>query len=448
MPDLFALSTKVIDSGATDSIDGPINRITQELSELGNGIAMVESFSHSILFETDEGLVVFDTSGGVTGVPVVEAIRGWSKKPFHTVVYTHGHLDHIGGSGAFMADARAAGGLEPRFVGHEKVIDRMRRYRTTSGYNQIINSRQFRGFTRRGYSIGEGTTDAAVGAIPARRETQFLPEDAVEPNTVYSDHTSFRIGGLHMDLHHAKGETDDHTWAWIPEHKAICVGDFFIWNFPNCGNPQKVQRYPLEWAQALRDMSSRNPEFMFPAHGLPVAGADRIRSVLDSVATVLETLVQQSLEMMNSGAALDDMLHSIHVPAEELEKPWMKPFYDEPEFVVRNIWRLYGGWYDGNPANLKPAPHDALAVETAALAGGVDRLAKRAKDLADIGEMRLACHLIEMAYRAEPDNVATLHDRADIYQQRRDSETSLMAKGIFGTTATESRERAEDLTKN
>ena len=29
--------------------------------------------------------------------------------------------------------------------------------------------------------------------------------------------------------------------------------------------------------------------------------------------------------------------------------------------IVRNIWRLYGGWYDGNPARLKPAPDEALS---------------------------------------------------------------------------------------
>ena len=57
--------------------------------------------------------------------------------------------------------------------------------------------------------------------------------------------------------------------------------------------------------------------------------------------------------------------------------------YDEPEFIVRNIWRLYGGWYDGNPAHLKPAPEAVLAVEIAELAGGATRLAARALELAD-----------------------------------------------------------------
>ena len=67
---------------------------------------------------------------------------------------------------------------------------------------------------------------------------------------------------------------------------------------------------------------------------------------------------------------MDDILHSVKVSGEVLEKPWMAPVYDEPEFVVQNIWRLYGGWYDGNPARLKPASDRAVAVEVARLAGG------------------------------------------------------------------------------
>jgi alkyl sulfatase BDS1-like metallo-beta-lactamase superfamily hydrolase len=35
---------------------------------------------------------------------------------------------------------------------------------------------------------------------------------------------------------------------------------------------------------------------------------------------------------------------------------------------------LYAGWFDGNPAHLKPAPSAELAGEIAALAGGVNRI--------------------------------------------------------------------------
>jgi alkyl sulfatase BDS1-like metallo-beta-lactamase superfamily hydrolase len=249
------------------------------------------------------------------------------------------------------------------------------------------------------------------------------------------------VGGLAIELNHAKGETDDHTWAWIPEHKAICAGDFFIWNFPNAGNPQKVQRYPREWAAALRDMAVRQPELFLPAHGLPIAGGARISRVLTEVADALDFLVNETIALMNQGARLDDILHGVKVDAATLEKPYLRPLYDEPEFVVRNIWRLYGGWYDGNPANLKPAKEAALAAEAAALAGGARKLAERARELID-SDPRVACHLAEFAALAAPDDAHVHALRAEVFQRRRDGETSLMAKGIFGAAANESKAKA------
>jgi len=126
-----------------------------------------------------------------------------------------------------------------------------------------------------------------------------------------------------------------------------------------------------------------------------------------------------------------------------LEKPWMKPLYDEPEFVVRNIWRLYGGWWDGNPARLKPARDALLASEIARLAGGAEVLAKTAQGHADAGDFRLACHLVEFAALAEPENLTVHGLRAEIYQARRNQETSLMAKGIFGTAANVSKQKID-----
>jgi glyoxylase-like metal-dependent hydrolase (beta-lactamase superfamily II) len=104
--DLLELSSRILDSGV---VDGPVNRVTQELSELADDVAMIESFSHVVALRTDAGLVLFDTSGVAAGARCVEALRKWSSAPLHWIVYTHGHLDHVGGSAAFIADARARG---------------------------------------------------------------------------------------------------------------------------------------------------------------------------------------------------------------------------------------------------------------------------------------------------------------------------------------------------
>jgi alkyl sulfatase BDS1-like metallo-beta-lactamase superfamily hydrolase len=426
MADLLGLSSKIIDDGVAA---GPVNRVTYELSAINDDIAMVEAFSHSVLFKTDDGLVVFDTSAVFGGKAVVDAVHGWSTDRFNTLVYTHGHVDHVGGCGAFLADAAAAGAPRPRIAAHENVPKRFDRYQLTDGYNTIINTRQFRGFLSRGYTLTDG-------------EQAFLPQDSAKPDLTYSDSLAMSVGGLEFDLRHAKGETDDHTWAWISEHKAICAGDFFIWNFPNAGNPQKVQRYPVEWAKAMRDMAGMGAELFLPAHGLPIAGAERIRRVLTDVASTLEKLVAETLEMMNAGERLNDIIHTVRVAPEVLERPYLRPLYDEPEFVVRNIWRMYGGWYDGNPANLKPAADAALAGELAELAGGAAKLAARAEALAAAGELRLACHLVELATLAAPEDKSVHGIRAAIFQQRRDNETSLMAKGIYGYASGESLHKA------
>jgi alkyl sulfatase BDS1-like metallo-beta-lactamase superfamily hydrolase len=252
------------------------------------------------------------------------------------------------------------------------------------------------------------------------------------------------VGELDIELRHAKGETDDHLWAWLPGPKAICAGDFVTWVFPNAGNPQKVQRYPLEWAAALREMAGLGAELLLPAHGLPVGGAERVRTVLGDLASALEALVRQTLEGMNQGARLDAIVHSVRVPEALMQKPYLRPVYDEPEFVVRNIWRLYGGWYDGNPAHLKPAPEAQFARELADLAGGVRALVARARRLADADDLRLACELIELAVQAAPDDRAAHAGRAEIYELRRKSELSLMARGIYRFAANESAALAEE----
>lgn len=425
MADLLKMSADLIDGRITMQESGPINRINHELSELSSEVAVVEAFSHSIVFKTDDGLVTFDTSNEHGGAKCVHAIQSWTRDPFNTVVFTHGHIDHVGGCGAFCA---AYEGRKPTIVGHENVAARFERYRMTSGYNHVINERQFGQFKRRGYDLAG--------------QSHFLPLATPAPDITYTNDLAMNVGGLEIQLNHAKGETDDHTWAWIPKHRAICAGDFFIWAFPNAGNPQKAQRYPKEWAAALRDMASRDAELFLPAHGLPISGKERIKQVLNEVAMVLETMVSQTLDLMNQGVSLNDIIHSVKVSPELLTKPYLGPTYDEPEFVVRNIWRLYGGWYEGNPAQLKPARDAAVAVELAKLSGGALKLAERARELAET-DARLACHLAEFAAQAEPGNKAVQYLRAEVYRKRREGETSLMAKGIFGTAANQSKLQAE-----
>ena len=387
---------------------------------LAEGVAFLPSFANVIAFETEEGLVLVDTGGFLLGDHVHAQLRAWTDQPLHTAIFTHGHVDHVFGVPPFEAEATERGRPAPRVVAHENVPRRFARYALTAGYNGVINARQF------------GLPELA------------FPADFRAPDQTYTDEMSLDVGGERFELHHAKGETDDHTWTWVPGRRILCCGDLFIWATPNAGNPQKAQRHPREWAQALRQMAELDAEMMLPGHGPPVVGVDRVQAALTDTAALLESLVEQTLALMNEGAPLDQVVHSVRAPQELLAKPYLRPIYDEPEFIVRNLWRLYGGWYDGDPSHLKPAPARELAAELAALAGGSERLATRARELAAEGQLRLAGHLAELAAQANPDLEPAHEARAEVNERRAATEASTMARGVFSWAAAESRRALED----
>jgi alkyl sulfatase BDS1-like metallo-beta-lactamase superfamily hydrolase len=261
----------------------------------------------------------------------------------------------------------------------------------------------------------------------------------------YDDRLRVTCGEVTLHLKHARGETEDATWTWIPERKALFPGDLFIWAVPNAGNPQKVQRYLMEWAVALREMAALGAEVMVPGHGVPIFGADRITAALNDTAELLESLETQTVALMNTGASLDKVLHAVEVPSHLRDQPYLQAVYDHPEFLVRNVWRLYGGWHDGEPDNLMPAPRAKQASEWVKLAGGLDNVLQRASELHDAGDLQLACHVIEFAVLAHPGSTEAHELRAKIYTARSEQQTSSMARNILAHAALASGEGKRDL---
>jgi len=83
------------------------------------------------------------------------------------------------------------------------------------------------------------------------------------------------------------------------------------------------------------------------------------------------------------------------------------------------------------PVGSSPRLTGQVGLVIAELAGGVEALLSRAREAAESADLRLACHLVDMAAWAAPEDPTVHADRAAIYWQRRKSESSLMAKGIY-----------------
>ncbi|NUT44960.1 MAG: MBL fold metallo-hydrolase [Thermoactinospora sp.] len=384
------------------------------VEDIVDGIGFYSGFGNTIAFQGAGELALFDTGNPMGAAQLHEGIRGWSSDPLVTAIFSHGHIDHVSGMQPFDAEGHGT-----EVIAHEAIVDRFERYVLTNGYNAVINQRQFQ---------APGLT---------------WPTEYRQPDLSYRDELTVKRAGWTFEMFHAKGETDDATVAYVPEARVLLPGDMFIWVTPNCGNPQKVQRYPREWALALRRMATLGAEIMLPSHGAPIFGADRVEQALVETAEWLESMVGQTLDLLNAGERLDTIVQAVRPPSHLGERPYLKALYDEPEFVVRNLWRQYGGWYDGNPARLKPAPDAVLAARLADLAGGAVRLGEAALQALRDGDHRLAGHLAELAVQAAPADRGLHGIRAEVYGTRAASEASLMARGVFTWAASESRRLAD-----
>lgn len=332
---------------------------------------------NAALFETDDGLVMIDAGGACEGPALLQAVRSVSDKPMHTVIYTHAHIDHAYGLWAF----EEAGEMPQNIIAHQGIIEWFDRY-----------------------------IDHRVNVTHYQPQTLVdWPEDKndiIWPTQTYDgDSFELDIGGELFVLRHHRGETDDATWVWVPERKVIASGDFYMHMLPNVGNPRRIQRHPEEWAMALEEMAALNAEVLLPGHGDAIYGSEEVKTALLDVAEVLRYVVDYTIAAMNSEEFLrkDQIVQGLDLPEHMANNPELQPHHATAQDIVQMVLNQYRGWWDDRPASVDPAPVEVQAQEIVQLAGGMDVIVTRARELMDI-DIKMASHLAEWAFYADPSD--------------------------------------------
>ena len=330
------------------------------LAEITDDVVFLPAFANVTAIRTPDGLVLVDTGSAFAARAIHDELRRWTDAAAaHRRVLARSHRPRLrrrdmGGGGG------RHGWPAPVVIAHEALPRRFDRYRMTAGYNEIINQRQF-------------------GIRGLRWPTEYR-----YPDRTYAAELTVEVGGTTFDAAAREGR-DRRPHGHLDARARRCCAA------ATCSSGRRrtpaIRRRcsDTRWSGRRRcgGWSRCEPEYLLPGHGLPVIGADRVATALTDTAELLESLVSQTLAIMNDGGRLDDAIHSVVVPGHLADRPYLQPVYDEPEFIVRTVWRLYGGWWDGNPATLKPARERALAAEIARLAGGAAALAARAVELAE-----------------------------------------------------------------
>ena len=197
----------------------------------GGHTPRVESFgrAHSALdfdianvgmFAVDGGYVVIDTATTLESAGRIrrefEARVGGSPR---AVIYTHSHLDHIGGADVFCEPGVPIW-AEQHFADELEVP-------------QLLPSAYFvRGAEQWGAGLPPERVAGDTIGPPARFVAEPRPPLRL-PTDVFTRKKILEIGGVRFELHAAPGETTDQLFVWLPEERVLFAGDNIYRGFPN-----------------------------------------------------------------------------------------------------------------------------------------------------------------------------------------------------------------------
>lgn len=353
--------------------------------------------SNASMIVGDDGVVIVDTLPGTEAAKMLlMEFRKISRKPVKAIIYTHAHMDHIGGARVF------AGSDSPRIIARQNVhVDPV-----DSGPGPSFSGR--RAARQFGRQLKPGVEKINLGVGPAIQPMGGFGRGVLAPTQKFSgERLELKISGVDIHLVAAPGETDDQLYVWLPHSQVLFSGDNFYRSFPNIyalrGTPY---RDVVAWADSLDAMSKEPAAVLVPGHTNPIMGADEVHQALTDYRDAIRFVHDKTLEGMNKGLGPDELVGYVKLPEKLASRPYLAEFYGRVDTSVRAVFSGYVGWFDGNPTHLAHVSPQDEAAQIASLVGGERKLlsalkkAQKRKDHA--WALRLADHLISLGrYRQE-----------------------------------------------
>ncbi|MEY4377502.1 MAG: hypothetical protein RJB26_2052 [Pseudomonadota bacterium] len=352
------------------------------------------------VFETDAGLVLVDSGYAPAGPVLLEKLRELSSKHVHTIIFTHHHVDH--GLGAW---ALLQAGETPQIIAEERFVEETERDLSLQPYFGRMN-----------------------GQVDADHPRGW--QDLVKPTRTFRDRLDIEVGGEQFSLRHARAESEDQIYVWVPGRKTVVVADYYQVFLPNAGNGRRRQRQPDEWAAALRDMAALGAETMLPMHGPAVHGQAAIGDRLLAHAAMFESVILQVKTGLNQRLRKDEIVDGIFLPPALAQRTDLMESYVSAKDVAKMVLRQYTGWWDNIPSHWNPAPLSDEAKALAKLAGGAAPMAREALRVLPTNAP-LAGNLADWAFYAEPGNAEVLRAGLEVYLARLRASPPLMEATVY-----------------
>ncbi len=361
---------------ATEVRNGPVNDF----------IYLSEGNSNAYLIVTNEGRIVINTGMGFEGPMHRQYFDSVDSGPIRYVIFTQGHVDHVGGTDQFLEEGTEIVAQEnnPAHQAEDGLIAGFRARRSFFAFaKSIMKANAF-------------MKEQTGGKIPG----QSRPT----PNLTFKDEFSFELGGLRVELIHAPGaETKDSLLVWLPEQRICFTGNVFgalFGHFPNLVTVRGDRyRDPLTYVATLDKILALDAEMLLVGHHEPVVGAATIRAEVERMKSAVLHVHDATVAGMNEGKDVFTLMKEIKLPP-ELE---VGEGYGKIPWSIRAIWENYVGWFHHHSTTeLYPVPPWSVHSDLCELAGGPDVLAEAAQKKLAAGHPVEAIHLAEVAQAADP----------------------------------------------
>lgn len=358
-------------------------------------VAIGYDLANTIVVRTDAGKVVIDTSlSPVRAREVRVAVDAAVPGPVAAVIFTHSHIDHVGGADVWAGPDTPVWATD-RFPHHF-----FEKYGLFRDIERLRGARQFGS-----HLPPEALPCSSIGRTIDPEEA--LQTGAVMPTNTFSGTVAFEIGGVPIELHEAPGETPDQLFVWLPRQRVLMPGDNYYAAFPNLYTIRGDRPRPVEaWIQSLDAMRRLDPEVLVPSHTVPVAGTAAVRKALTDYRDAIQWVRDQVVRGANEGLGPDAIAARTGLPPALAQERGLRELYGQIDWSVKAMYANELGWFDGSPKDLYPLAPDDLARRELALMGGFDRVLDEARAALAGGEPRWALELAGRLDAAAPTGTA------------------------------------------
>jgi alkyl sulfatase BDS1-like metallo-beta-lactamase superfamily hydrolase len=341
--------------------------------------------ANEILIHTPEGNVIID--------PLMSPKRGEAAKrdlmasvprgPVKAMIYTHSHIDHIGGASLWMEDS------PPIWATDSFVEQFYRQYRVFFPIENIRGRRQF----------GEHAMleDLPCNGIGRRTDIRASLDGAGIrlPTHTFSGTKTLNIGGVSIRLIEAPGETDDQLMVWIPQDKTLIAADNFYWAFPNLYTIRGTRPRPVDqWIKSIDTIRRLRPEHLLPCHTVPIHGEQEIDTVLTNYRDAIQWVRDEVIRGANKGYDLDTTAEHIKLPPHLAGLPYTTESYGQVDWSAKGIYVSNLGWFDGRADKLYPMNVKEASQREVMLIGGAEKVMQLADEALQQDDIRWSIHLL------------------------------------------------------